>query len=65
MRTTKRHYKAVIKDKVISLRLNEEEFLRLKANGLRERKPVSRLLRARVADLLDGTPATADGVATP
>jgi ribosomal protein L28 len=61
MRTTRRHYKDVIKDKVISLRLNEEEFLRLKANALRDRTSVSKMVRERMTELIDGTPA---GVAT-
>lgn len=54
MRKTERHYKEVIKDKVISIRLNEEEFLRLKANALRGRTSASKLVRDRLTELIDG-----------
>lgn len=55
-------YKEVIREKVVSLRLNEEEFLRLKANGLRDRASISRLIRERIADLI-GSPAIAVDIA--
>lgn len=56
MRRASRHYKDVIRTRVVSLRLNEQEFHLLKASGLRERKPMSKLLRARMADLIEGMP---------
>lgn len=50
---TKRHgYKAVIRGKIVSMRLNEEEYLRLRAGGLRAKRSVSAILRERVADLI-------------
>ena len=58
MRKTERHYKEVIRDKVISIRLNEEEFLRLKANALRDRTSVSKMVRDRMMALIGGTPAS-------
>ncbi len=60
MRRTRRHYKDVIRTRVVSMRLNEQEFHLLKASGLRERKPMSKLLRARMSDLIEGMPARAE-----
>ena len=64
MRKTERHYKEVIRNKVISIRLNEEEFLRLKANALRDRTSVSKLVRDRMTVLIDGMTAGATVAAT-
>lgn len=64
MRKTERHYKEVIRNKVISIRLNEEEFLRLKANALRDRTSVSKLVRDRMTALIDGMTAGATVAAT-
>lgn len=50
---TKRHgYKEIIRAKIVSLRLSEEEFLRLRVSGLQSKRTVSALLRERVADLI-------------
>ena len=50
----KRRYKEVIRDRIVSLRMNEQEFFRLKANALRDRTSVSRLVRDRVTELTQG-----------
>ena len=56
MKKQERHYKEVIRSKVLSFRLSDEEFLRLKANSLQARTSMSRLTRDRVAELISGTP---------
>lgn len=59
MRKRSGGYKEVIRGRIVSMRLTEEEFLRLKANALRDRTSVSRMARDRLADLIDGAPARA------
>ena len=49
---TRGRYKEIIRDRVVTLRLNAEELHRLKANALRAGKPASRLIRERMADLI-------------
>jgi len=64
MKRRGRHYKEVIRSRVISLRLNDEEFLRLKANALRDRTSMSRMVRARMTDLVHGgAPTGTDALA--
>jgi hypothetical protein len=53
----KGHYKEVVRGTMISLRLTQEESLRLKMGALRERTSVSRLMRRGVAGLIAGTPS--------
>ena len=61
MKRRGRHYKEVIRSKVLSLRLTDEEFLRLKANALRDRTSVSRMVRDRMTELVyGGAPARTD-----
>ena len=55
MARRKGRYKEVIKEKVVSIRLNEEEFLRLRVDALRGRSSVSQIIRARIADLIGGS----------
>ena len=64
MKKRERHYKEVIRSKVLSLRLTDEEFLRLKANALRDRMSVSKMVRNGVTELIKGTPAVAAVAAT-
>lgn len=63
--TRKRGYKEVIRGKVISVRLNEQEFYTLKAKGLQARRSLSALFRARIADLIGATTAGTDAAVTP
>ena len=64
---TKRHsYKEVIRKKIVSIRLTEEEFLRLRVGGLRTKRSVSALLRDRMTDLIGiGTENGVVGTAEP
>ena len=50
----KKHYKEVRREKIICLRLSREEFLRIKADSLRDRTPVARMVRDKIADLIGG-----------
>ena len=54
MKAKKRRYKDVVRERVVSVRLSEAEFFRLKASGLGSRRSMSALLRARMADLIGG-----------
>lgn len=51
MQRKPRRYKDVIRDKVVSIRLSDEEFLRLKANALRDKTSMSRMLRERITEI--------------
>jgi hypothetical protein len=57
------HYKDVIREKVLSVRLMEEEFLRLRVHALRNKKSVSMMVRDRLAGLIVGVPSTAAAAA--
>jgi hypothetical protein len=59
----KRHYKDVIRGTMISLRLTQEEHLRLKMGALKEKMTVSKVMRRGVAALIEG--AVAGPVAAP
>ena len=54
MRRKARRRKDAIMRRIVCLRLRDEEFLRLKANALRDGTTVSRMLRDRVRELTQG-----------
>jgi hypothetical protein len=59
MARSRGHYKEVIREKVLSVRLKEEEFLRLRVNALSARKPISAMVRDRLGGLIEAAPVEA------
>jgi hypothetical protein len=57
-------HKSTIRSQVLTLRMTEEEMLRFKVAALGLRKKRSKIVRERVADLINGTPPV-HPVATP
>ena len=58
-----KHYKAIRRTRYLTLLVTEDEHRRIRANSLLASKPVSLMVRERIADMIGR--ATASPVATP
>ena len=56
---TARHYKAVIRESSLKARLSKAEYARLQANAMLAGLSVSKLVRDRMADLINPSPIPA------